>query len=250
MDATPASPLSCASTASAPSDDAVDLDGDPGRSVQTMEMMAAGQEQLGQLEQGAQLGQTTLAVREQHHGHESSRHAGEGDVRVELELPPEASAHVANGAASAPQAARHVRNRAVRNRVAKRHASRVMTDAEMIASLAGCASLPPTPATTLAQQAVPWEGHASDSDLVAALAADALVSCPGGGHEASDQELAAALAVCAGETDKELADKELKDPHLAPLSPDMQHWSQAGHAEIGHDDGVLEMALFHGTHYR
>jgi hypothetical protein len=307
-----------------------------------MQVLAAGHEQL---EQDAQQGDRSVAVREEHdyhyvaapalhrHGQSAAatrtagdgkprtpkrkEHAGEGDVgdvRVELELPPEAAAQVADGAhivlhrdqavkgvtqieivpsdqsqgrilipipshtkgkipsdaipipstaampaasaaavettGCAPQAARHRRIRA-----GQRQAAAMMTDAEMIASLAGCAWLPPTPATTPAQPAVAWEGDVSDRDLVAALAADAFASWQGAVDEVSDEQLAAALAGCAAETAEQLADTQMKHACLAPPSPDMEHWSPGGadlehddNPEIEHEDRVLEMALFHGTH--
>lgn len=160
-------------------------------------------------------------------------------------------------------------------RVAKRKLRAFMTDAEMIASLAGCAS-PATPPTTLAKPpgAAAWECGESDEALVAALAhealvaaqaADALPSCQCrtvDGKEVSDQELVAALAGCdkelaeheLKEADKEHelkeADKELdlKDASLVACSPHLkalQHWNagESGYGELEDavSDGVLEI---------
>ena len=242
-------------------------------------------------------------------GHKLLEHVNEtreeqvvdGDVNVELHLAADAAAHILvdqdKGVTQIdimpsdewqrrilkPMAAARAPVNQGGKRVAKRKLRAFMTDAEMIASLAGCAS-PATPPTTLAKPpgATAWECGESDealvaneSDealvaaladeaLVAALAADAMASCQcrtGEGQEVSDQELVAALAGC----DKELAEHELKEADkehdfkeadkqldlkdaasLVACSPhlkDLQHWT-GGESGYGEiEDGVSDGVL-------
>jgi hypothetical protein len=267
--------MSCASTASAPSDDSVELDWDASRNVKKIgEAMPAAA--------GHRLLEHVNETREEQ--------VVDGDVNVELHLVADAAANILvdqdKGVTQIdmmpsdewqrrilkPMSAAH----APVKRVAKRKLRAFMTDAEMIASLAGCAS-PATPPTMLAKPpgAAAWEcgksdealvANESDEALVAALAADALASCQcmtGEGQEVSDQELVAALAGC----DKELAEHELKEADkehefkeadkqldltdagsLVACSShlkDLQHWpgGESGYGEIedGVSDGVLEI---------
>jgi hypothetical protein len=255
----------------------VELDSDPSRNVKKIqEAMPAG------------------------HNETREEQVVEGDVNVELHLVADAAAHILVDQEEGmtqidmmpsdewqrrmlnPMAAARGPGNQGGKRVAKRKLRAFMTDAEMIASLAGCAS-PATPPTTLSKPpgAAAWEcgesdealvANESDEALVAALAAEALVaaldadalaSCQcrtDDGQEVSDQELVAALAGC----DKELAEHELKEADkehefkeadkqldlkeasLVACSPhlkDLQHWT-GGESGYGEiDDGVSNGVL-------
>ena len=230
-------------------------------------------------------------------------------VKLELELPPEAAAHVANGAhivvhhekgetrieiippdttqahifitapidiktaatgtgkrkADAQNA--HTGAASAQKKSAKRKLA-VLSDEEMIASLAGCASAASTPAAAPSAPADFGDDASdlSDSQLVAALAADA-IECShadkfggGGGDDnlanldtMTDQQLAAALAGCAAEQHEQ----DGKERHKHVLTyPEMEHWNDAddclgvgdalAHAaahDSAHSDSVLEMVF-------
>jgi len=119
----------------------------------------------------------------------------------------------------------------------RKHAEVTLSDEEMIASLAGCASVPATPASSTA-------ASMTDRDLVAALAADAMHTAqPGaigvdGASGMSDEELAAALAGCAG------ANNATQSASVAEEMEPWMHASTGSYDEVPQDDCGLELALF------
>ena len=196
--------------------------------------------------------------------------AGENTVKVELELPPNAAAHMVDGeqmvvhkewggskpkiiladpcepkmfipvsgtkSGTVEQQSKQLNT--ARHKAAKRKQTAVMlSDEEMIASLAGCASVPPTPASTATATET---SSVCDKDLVAALAADAIHASQSGvmardlASVMSDEEIAAALAGCAQQTQ-------------APSAQDIEAWMNAptcNYDDVPHDDGGLGLALF------
>ena len=299
FEGTPASPLSCASTTAAFSDDAVDLESDS--HVEVMEL-AERESTMLELQDGyaavEHAGTPTTKVTRvpstsghgepkpvslvgasaaQESGFGSSRGhqtTSNGNIQLEVELPSAAAAHVANGAqlmvhqergltkieiipsepgvptifipvsggqSSTAEHKHLLQARApaapARHKSAKRkHAAAMLSDEEMIASLAGCASMPTAPAGT-----APAMASMSDNDLVAALAADAIQASQPGvivrdtSSGMSDEELAAALAGCAQET------------QAAPLTQEIEPWGDAStcnYDDVPHDDGGLGLALF------
>ena len=295
FEGTPASPLSCASTTAAFSDDAVDLESDG--HVELMEV-AERESTMLELQDGdaaaEHAGKPTTQVMTSGHGESrpvslvaasAAQESGFGssrghqttsndNIQLEVELPPAAAEHVANGAQlrvhqergltkleiipsepGAPtifipvserqsSAAKHKHQLQARapaapagHKSAKRkHAAAMLSDEEMIASLAGCASMQTTPAGT-----APAMASMSDNDLVAALAADAIQASQPGviasdtSSGMSDEELAAALAGCAQEV------------QAAPLTQEIEPWGDAStcnYDDIPHDDGGLGLALF------
>lgn len=316
FDESPSSPLSCASTTGAFSDDAVEAEGDSNCIVEVMELAEYGGTMLevesDMVEASAvSAGDTTAPIAWQPNrqvtnisatgiasgpGHGSGAESASGtpagpvggaekskdparghqiasdSVKVELELPPAVAMHGANGAqrvvnqgkggtnvdiipsdkakpnifipgpAIQPTVTWTSRAQAPRMQTKQKSAKRkiaevMLSDEEMIASLAGCASVPATPASTTV-------ASISDRDLVAALAADAMHTAqPGaiGGDGASgmsDEELAAALAGCAGANHA---------AHSAAVADELEPWMHASagnYDELPQDDCGLELALF------
>lgn len=292
----PSSPLSCASTTAAFSDDAIELEGDVNSYVEVMEVMEVMEQEcleldgndLRETDDDADQKATEVSVADIHESKRSGTatgrvHASEKDadaVKVELSLD---AAHVVRGPpivvhqeqaetlteimpsdAAEPrlfipipeikpssaksrmptqQTAAVRAGQTAQKRAPKRKlVSITLSDEEMIASLAGCASGPTTPAAHIGEGSL---AAMSDSDLMVALAADAFPSSqpePFDAEGMSDEELAAALAGCAGQDTK---DDGSKDRHGLPC-PDLEHWNHSSscYDEVSHDDGVLEMALF------
>jgi len=289
--AEPSSPLSCASTTAAFSDDSIELlEGDANSNAEFVEVMevmeVAPSEPIDQEDTRAGCVDSCTSPRVSERGrvHQHNQSAADA-AKLGLSLLPEAAAHSGRGAqcvvgqengekridavpSDAAESRLFIPTPEIKTSVAKKKmqtqqtatvragqlaqkrapkrklATMTLSDEEMIASLADCASGPTTPAAS------GGEGLSamSDFDQVAALQGDALESSQTdmlGSEGMSDEELAAALAGCAGEATEVTTNDSSKEKHALPC-PDMEHWnhSSSSYDEGAHDDGVLEMALF------